>query len=76
MMNDINEKDQEIILYQCEGVISNGLDSISRIARALEIIKNMKLYENEYTCFENYCEDKFKLEKQDVNNLVKLVHLS
>ena len=75
-MNNINQKDQEIILYQCEGVISGGLDSISRIAKALEIIKNMKLYQNEYTCFENYCEDKFQLEKQDASNLVKLMHLS
>ena len=64
--------DNKLMLRQCEFIFDEGFDSIIKVAKALELIKTMKLYEDEYSSFELYCKDKLKIDIEDLNNIMKL----
>ena len=76
VIHNVEARDHPITLNQCEAIIEEGFDSFFKIARALELIKKMKLYQSDYSCFEDYCEDKFKLPSKDADSFIKLMHSS
>ena len=49
------------LLTQCEAVIREGLESIHKVDRALSIINNLKLYNQEYKDFETYCKENWSI---------------
>lgn len=58
---DNMEAKKEFILNQCEAILQEGMDSVYKIQRALQIIEKMKLYQDSYSDIENYIENKWNL---------------
>ena len=52
---------RENLLTQCEAVIREGLESLQKVDRALSIINNLKLYNQEYEDFETYCKENWSI---------------
>ena len=57
MKNNINEN----LLTQCEAIIKEGLDDMYKVDRALSIINDLKLYNQEYKDFETYCKENWSI---------------
>ncbi len=55
---------KEITKRQCEAIIQEGLDAISKVDRALDIIQQMKLYDNTHKSFETYCQTKWNFDEK------------
>ena len=52
---------KENLLTQCEAIIREGLESIQKVDRALSIINDLKLYNQEYKDFETYCKENWSI---------------
>ncbi len=76
IIHNVEARDHPITLNQCEAILDEGLDSFFKIARALDLIKKMKLYQKEYDSFEDYCKHKFKLHSSETDSFIRLMHLS
>jgi len=71
LKNNINEN----LLTQCEAIIKEGLDDMYKVDRALSIINDLKLYNQEYKDFETYCKENWSIKnnythlylKKDIN---------
>jgi len=57
LKNNINEN----LLTQCEAIIKEGLDDMYKVDRALSIINDLKLYNQEYKDFETYCKENWSI---------------
>lgn len=53
----------DLLLRQCESVIEEGLENLYKIERALSIIKEMQLYQEDFNNFEEYCRQKWEIDK-------------
>ena len=68
--------DNKIALRQCESIYDEGISSIFKVSRALQLIKKMELYSKDYGSFETYCEDKLKINSKDANNIIDFIQVS
>lgn len=68
--------DSQVALRQCESVCEEGVDSILKVGKALQLIKKMKLYNKEYSSFDIYCEDKLKINSKDANSIINFIQAS
>jgi len=59
LLDDITK---EITRRQCEAIIKEGLEAMSKVDRALSIIHDMKLYSDTHSSFETYCQIKWNLD--------------
>lgn len=59
-VKNISPLPSSIILRQCEAIIEEELKSLTKLARALEVIEQMKLYTEQYDDFESYCKNRWK----------------
>ena len=64
---------KEITKRQCEAIIQEGLDAISKVDRALSIIQQMKLYDNTHKSFETYCQTRWNFDEKYTHINVKNV---
>ncbi len=55
---------KEIMKRQCEAIIQEGLDAMSKVDRALAIIQQMELYDNTHESFEAYCQTKWNIDEK------------
>lgn len=46
-------------LDRCESVIRQGLETTGEVIHALKVIKDQKLYRQDYRSFESYCTTKW-----------------
>jgi len=58
-------------LERCEVVIKQGLKTFIEVGEALFIIRDKRLYRNEFNTFEDYCQQKWHLGKRYVNQLIQ-----
>lgn len=65
----------EFALRQCESIYEEGFESVFKVAKALKLIKKMKLYQKEYESFESYCNNRLKLAGKDVDNIINIVNV-
>jgi len=57
-------------LERCEVVIKQGLKTFIEVGEALFIIRDKRLYRNEFNTFEDYCQQKWSLGKRYVNYMI------
>jgi hypothetical protein len=57
-------------LGSCEKIIRGGLETFVEVGWNLAIVRDKRLYRNEYNCFEEYVESKWKLTKQRAYQLI------
>lgn len=55
--------ENDLLLRQCENIIKEGLKNLYKIERALSIIKEMQLYQEDFNNFEEYCRQKWEIDK-------------
>jgi len=66
--HSISNLSHRLLLEQCEAIIEEGLQTLEKVERALEIIEQMQLYKNSFETFESYSQEKWKID-------MKLPHL-
>lgn len=49
-----------LLLQQCEAIIEEELENMKKLVRALEVIRHMELYTDQYDDFESYCKDRWQ----------------
>jgi hypothetical protein len=62
-------------LAQCEEVIERGLDSFIEVGNALLIIREERLYRNDYDDFETYCAERWEMSGRHAHRLVDSVRV-
>lgn len=50
-----------LLLKQCEAIIEGELENLQKLFRALEVIKQRKLYKRQYEDFTSYCQNRWKI---------------
>ena len=69
-MNNLLNIEERNELERCEVVIKQGLKTFVEVGQALMLIRDKRLYRAEFGTFEAYCQDKWQLTRQYVNNMV------
>ena len=59
------------LLTQCEAVIREGLLDMHKVDRALSIINDLQLYNQEYQNFETYCKENWSVKNNYTHLLLK-----
>ena len=67
MMLTVMEQTQ---LQQCEAVIEQGLQTFVEVGNALLTIRDSRLYRLDYTTFEDYCRDRWEMERAHAYRLI------
>ena len=62
------EEQQE--LAHCEAVIERGLETFFEVGQAMAIIREKRLYRADYKTFEEYCRDKWGIQRNYANKLI------
>ena len=62
-MNELLNIEERNELERCEVVIKQGLQTFVEVGQALMLIRDKRLYRAEYSRFEDYCQDKWKLSR-------------
>jgi len=57
-------------LERCEVVIKQGLKTFIEVGEALFIIRDKRLYRNEFNTFEDYCQQKWSMPRRHVNRMI------
>ncbi|MEM8602592.1 MAG: hypothetical protein AAGF24_01990 [Cyanobacteria bacterium P01_H01_bin.121] len=55
---------EEALLARCEREAQEGLKGVARLGRALQIIRDQRLYRRDFHTFEEYVQDRFGIERQ------------
>ena len=58
-------------LNKCEEIIEEGLQTFVDVGRALQIVREGKLYRTKFDTFEDYCQHRWQFTKQHANRLIK-----
>jgi len=53
-----------VILKQCEAIIAEGLEALSKVDRALSIIQERELFSEEFDSFSSYCHTKWRINEK------------
>jgi hypothetical protein len=69
MNNQLNISERNE-LERCEVVIKQGLQTFVEVGQALMLIRDKRLYRAEFGTFENYCNDKWQLQRRHVYRLI------
>jgi N6-adenosine-specific RNA methylase IME4 len=81
-MENIITLDERSRLYQCEEIIEHGLNTFVDVGNALLEIRDSKLYRQDFTTFEDYCKERWGIERRrayqlmDAAKAVENVYLS
>ncbi len=70
-MTDIITLDERSRLYQCEEVIERGLNTFVDVGNALLEIRDSKLYRQDFTTFEDYCKERWGIERRRAYQLME-----
>ena len=62
--------DESHELERCEVVIKQGLETFIEVGQALMVIRDKRLYRVGYGTFEDYCQDKWGINKRYANRIV------
>ena len=55
---------------ECNAVIEHGLQTFFDVGTALMVVRNDRLYREEYGTFEDYCQQKWGWTRQRANQLI------
>lgn len=55
---------------ECNAVIEHGLQTFFDVGNALMVVRNDRLYREEYGTFEDYCQEKWGWTRQHANRLI------
>ena len=69
-MNELLNIEERNELERCEVVIKQGLQTFVEVGQALMLIRDKRLYRAEFGTFENYCNDKWQLQRRHVYRLI------
>ena len=69
-MNNLLNIEERNELERCEVVIKQGLKTFVEVGQALMLIRDKRLYRAEFGTFEDYCQDKWQLDRRYANRLV------
>ncbi|NJL69698.1 MAG: hypothetical protein HC894_29665 [Microcoleus sp. SM1_3_4] len=64
---DANERAR---LQELESIVENGLQTFYEVGKALDEIREQKLYRETHKSFENYCRDKWGIARQTANRFI------
>ena len=60
----------KLMLNQCEAILNEGLKSLDRVTRALEIIEKHKLYTDKNSSFLEYTFHKHKIDESTLKAII------
>jgi len=69
-MTDLITLDEKSQLYQCEEIIERGLNTFVDVGNALLDIRDNRLYRQEYHTFEDYCKERWGMERRQAYRLI------
>ena len=69
-MTEILQIEEQEALQQCEAVIEKGLQTFYEVGQALAFIREKKLYRAEYKTFEDYCRERWGIQRNYANKLI------
>jgi len=69
-MTDLITLDERSRLYQCEEIIERGLNTFVDVGNALLDIRDNRLYRQEYHTFEDYCKERWGMERRQAYRLI------
>lgn len=58
-------------LEELETVIERGLETFVEVGRALSEIRDNRLYRGEYTTFEEYCRERWRMDRRNANRHIE-----
>src|SRR5215471_844919 len=58
-------------LVELESVIARGLGSFVEVGRALQEIRDRRLYREQHATFEGYCRERFRMTRQHANRTIR-----
>ena len=68
-------KEEKTLLTQQETIIEKGLSTFVEVGKALTIIRDNKLYREEYETFEKYCQEKYGIQKTHSYRLIETANI-
>jgi hypothetical protein len=68
---DALSSDEQIELEECEGAIDRGIKAFFEAGQALARIRDLRLYRVEYRTFEDYCQQRWRMERAHAYRLVE-----
>ena len=69
-MTQVLSIDERNELERCEVVIKQGLETFIEVGQALLTIREKRLYRLEFGTFEDYCRDRWGMDKRHANRLI------
>jgi hypothetical protein len=73
-MKELIKEEREILQKQ-ETIIEKGLSTFVEVGKALTIIRDNKLYREEYETFEKYCQEKYGIQKTHSYRLIETANI-
>lgn len=70
-MTQVLSIDERNELERCEVVIKQGLETFIEVGQALLTIREKRLYRLEFGTFEDYCRDRWGMDKRHANRLIQ-----
>ena len=67
----VSESSEGLLLDQCEAIVEEGLKTLEKVERALEIIEQMQLYKKGFNNLESYHRERW-LKQLDLTHLCKI----
>ena len=67
----VPKSSEGLLLEQCEAIIEEGLKTLEKVERALEIIEQMQLYKKGFKNLDSYHEERWS-EHIDLTHLCKI----
>ena len=70
MSTELLSIDERNELERCEVVIKQGLETFIEVGQALLTIREKRLYRLEFGTFEDYCRDRWGMQRQYANRMI------
>ncbi len=64
-------QDEKVELERYEAIIETGLNTFFKVGEALNLIKSKRLYRQEYSSFEEYCQKRWDFGRHRANQLIE-----
>jgi hypothetical protein len=64
------DEQEERDLIMCEEIIGRGIQSFVEVGRALQTVKEARLYRAEYKTFEDYCRERWQIGRAHANRYI------
>ena len=67
------EPEEKLRLVELEQIIDRGIQTFYEVGKALEEIRDRKLYRETHKTFESYCQEKWQIARQTANRYIRAV---